>query len=78
MTRGWVRLLAWGTVGLTIATIPSVRLIVAQPHPGQLGMEGREGTPLVYVGVSRSRSSARSSFRATHDTWSAGSSASRA
>ncbi len=51
MTRGWARLLAWGSVGATIAAIPLVRLIIAQPHPGQLGMEGKEGTPLVYVGV---------------------------
>ncbi len=51
MTRSWARLLAWGSVGATIAAIPSARLIIAQPHPGQLGMEGSEGTPLVYVGV---------------------------
>jgi hypothetical protein len=38
-------------VGLSGATIPLVRLIIAQPHPGRLGMEGDEGTPLVYVGV---------------------------
>jgi hypothetical protein len=43
--------LAWASVGATIATIPSVRLIIAQPHPGHLGMEGSEGTPLVYVGI---------------------------
>ena len=51
MTRSWARALAWGSVGATITTIPSARLIIAQPHPGQLGMEGSEGTPLVYVGV---------------------------
>jgi hypothetical protein len=51
MTRGWARALAWGSVGATIATIPSVRLIIASPHPGRLGMEGSEGTPLVYVGI---------------------------
>jgi len=34
-----------------MAAIPSARLIITQPHPGQLGMEGSEGTPLVYVGV---------------------------
>jgi hypothetical protein len=51
VTRGWARLLAWGSVGATIAAIPSVRLIIAQPHPGQLGMEGSEGTPLAYVGI---------------------------
>jgi hypothetical protein len=51
VSRGWARLLAWGSVGATIATIPSVRLIIAQPHPGPLGMQGNEGTPLVYVGV---------------------------
>ena len=51
MTRGWARAMAWGSVGATIATILSVRLIIAQPHPGRLGMEGSEGTPLVYVGV---------------------------
>ena len=51
MTRGWARPLAWGSVGATIAAVPSVRLIIAQPHPGQLGMEGSEGTPLVYFGI---------------------------
>ncbi len=51
MTRSWARALAWGSVGATITTIPSARLIIAQPHPGQLGMEGSEGTPLVYIGV---------------------------
>ena len=43
--------LAWGSVGVTVAAIPTVRLIIAQPHPGHLGVEGAEGTPLVYVGV---------------------------
>jgi len=38
-------------VGLSVATIPVVRLIIAQPHPGRLGMEGEQGTPLVYVGA---------------------------
>ncbi len=51
MTRGWARLLAWGSAGATIAAIPAARMIIAQPHPGRLGMEGSEGTPLVYVGV---------------------------
>jgi hypothetical protein len=51
VTRGWARALAWGSVGVTVAAIPTVRLIIAQPHPGQLGAEGSEGTPLVYVGV---------------------------
>jgi hypothetical protein len=51
MRRRRARLLAWSIVALTTATIPMVRLIVAQPHPGRLGMEGEEGTPLVYIGV---------------------------
>jgi hypothetical protein len=51
VTRGWARALAWSSVGATIATLPSIRLIIAQPHPGRLGMEGSEGTPLVYVGI---------------------------
>ena len=55
MTRGWARRLAWGSVGATIAAILSARLIIAQPHPGQLGMEGSEGTPLVALGQTRSQ-----------------------
>ena len=54
MTRGWARLLVWGSAG-AIAAIPSARLIIAQPHPGQLGMEGSEGTPLVALGQTRSQ-----------------------
>ena len=45
MTRGWARLLAWGSAGATMAAVPSARLIIAQPHPGQLRMKGSEGTP---------------------------------
>jgi hypothetical protein len=44
-------MLAWTSVALTVATILMVRVVVAQPHPGRLGMEGTEGTPLAYVGV---------------------------
>ncbi len=51
MTRRWARALAWGSIGVTVAAIPTVRLIIAKPHPGHLGVEGSEGTPLVYVGV---------------------------
>jgi len=54
VTRGWARLLVWGSAG-AIAAIPSARLIIAQPHPGQLGMEGSEGTPLVALGQTRSQ-----------------------
>ena len=51
MTRNWARVLAWAMVGVSVATIPMARLIVTQPHPGRLAMEGAQGTPLVYVGV---------------------------
>jgi len=55
VTRGWARLLVWGSAGATMAAIPSARLIIAQPHPGRLGMEGSEGTPLVALGQTRSQ-----------------------
>jgi len=54
VTRGWARLLVWGSAG-AIAAIPSARLIIAQPHPGRLGMEGSEGMPLVALGQTRSQ-----------------------
>jgi len=41
VTRRWARALAWGSVGVTVAAIPTVRLIIAKPHPGQLGVESR-------------------------------------
>lgn len=50
MTRGLARLLAWGSAGATIAAIPSARLIIAQPHPGRLGMEGQRGHPSRGIG----------------------------
>jgi len=51
MTRNWALVLAWAMVGVSVATIPLTRVIVAQPHPGSLAMEGAQGTPFVYVGA---------------------------
>jgi hypothetical protein len=45
------RVLAWGSVALTVACIPLAGLVISQPHRGQLSIESELSTPFAWVGV---------------------------
>jgi hypothetical protein len=51
MTRTRARVIAWSSVALTAATLPAMQMVLARPHPGQLGIEGEGSTPFAYVGL---------------------------
>ena len=51
LTRGRARVLAWGSVALTIATLPVSYAIIAQPHPVVLDFEKKGSAALVYIGI---------------------------
>lgn len=47
---GPARRVAWVVVALAVACIPVTKLIVSQPHPGTLDIEGEFGGPLSWLG----------------------------
>jgi hypothetical protein len=48
--RARARRLGWVAAGLAVVCIPVTKLIVSQPHPGTLDIEGEFGSPLSWLG----------------------------